>query len=63
MESGDLVSLSVQTGISDGITTEVLSGGLTEGESVIIGIEQPLGERKSSELPPGFGNQRRPRSR
>ncbi|BFU91777.1 MAG: RND transporter [Nitrospira sp.] len=63
VENGDLVSLSVQTGISDGITTEVLSGGLTEGDAVVVGIEQPFGERKSSELPPGFGNQRRPRSR
>lgn len=63
VESGDLVSLPVQTGISDGITTEVLSGGLTEGDAVVVGIEQPFGERKSSELPPGFGNQRRPRSR
>lgn len=63
VESGDLVSLSVQTGISDGIATEVLSGGLTEDDSVVVGIEQPFGERKSSELPPGFGNQRRPRSR
>lgn len=62
-ESGDLVSLSVQTGISDGITTEVLSGDLAEGDAVVVGIEQPFGERKSSELPPGFGNQRRTRSR
>ncbi|HWF61880.1 MAG TPA: efflux RND transporter periplasmic adaptor subunit [Nitrospira sp.] len=63
VESGDLVSLPVQTGISDGVTTEVLSGGLTEDDSVVVGIEQPFGERKSNELPPGFGNQRRPRSR
>jgi HlyD family secretion protein len=63
MESGDLVSLSVQTGISDGVTTEILSGGLTEDDSVVVGIEQPFGEKKGSELPPGFGNQRRPRSR
>lgn len=63
MENGDLVSLQVQTGISDGVTTEILSGGLTEDDSVVVGIEQPFGERKGSELPPGFGNQRRPRSR
>lgn len=62
-ESGDLVSLSVQAGISDGVTTEVLSGDLREGDSVVVGIEQPFGERKGSELPPGFGNQQRPRSR
>ncbi len=60
-ENGELVSLSVQTGISDGVTTEVISGGLTEGESVVVGIEQPFGQRKGSELPPGFGNQPRRR--
>jgi HlyD family secretion protein len=62
-ESGDLVSVLAQTGISDGVTTEVLSGGLREGDSVVVGVEQPFGERKGSELPPGFGNQPRPRSR
>lgn len=62
-ENGELVSLSVQTGISDGVTTEVLSGGLTEGDLVVVGIEQPFDERKSSGLPPGFGNQPRSRSR
>jgi HlyD family secretion protein len=63
VESGDLVSLSVQAGISDGVATEVLSGDLTEGDSVVVGVEQPFGERKGSELPPGFGTQQRPRSR
>jgi HlyD family secretion protein len=62
-ESGDLVPLSVQTGISDGVSTEILSGGLKEGDLVVVGIEQPFGEKKSSDLPPGFGNQQRPRTR
>ena len=62
-ESGDLVSLPVQTGISDGVTTEVLSGDLAEDDSVVVGIEQSFGEKKGNELPPGFGNQRRTRSR
>jgi HlyD family secretion protein len=62
-ESGDLASLTVHTGISDGLTTELLSGGLSEGDLVVVGIEQPFGERKGSDLPPGFGNQQRPRSR
>ena len=62
-ESGDLVSIPVQTGISDGVTTEVLSGDLTEDDSVVVGIEQSFGEKKGNELPPGFGNQRRTRSR
>jgi HlyD family secretion protein len=63
VESGDLVVLPIQTGISDGVSTEILSSGLTEGDSVVVGIEQPLGERKANELPPGFGNPKRPRSR
>lgn len=62
-ENGDLVSLSVRTGISDGVTTEVLSGDLTEDDSVVVGIEQSFGEKKGNELPPGFGNPRRPRPR
>ncbi len=63
-ENGELTSLSVQTGISDGATTEILFGSLAEGDIVVVGIEQPFGERKGSELPPGFGNQpQRPRSR
>jgi len=62
-ESGELSSMSVQTGISDGFATELLPGGLVEGDVVVIGLDQPFGERKGSELPPGFGNQQRPRSR
>lgn len=62
-ESGDLASLQVQTGISDGVATELLAGGLKEGDLVVVGIEQSFGERKGSELPPGFGNQQRRRSR
>ena len=38
--------LAVQTGISDGVTTEVLSGDLREGDLVVVGIEQPFGEKK-----------------
>lgn len=63
LEGGDLVSLSIQAGISDGIATEVLSGNLAEGDLVVVGIEQSFGERKGGELPPGFGNQQRSRSR
>ena len=62
-ENGDATPLSVQTGISDGAATEILPGGLAEGDPVIVGIEQPFGEKKGGELPPGFGSQRRPRSR
>lgn len=62
-ESGELTAMSIQTGISDGFATEILSGGLVEGDVVVVGIETPFGERKGSDLPPGFGNQQRPRSR
>lgn len=63
VENGDLAPLSVQTGISDGVSTEILSGDLGEGDLIVIGIERPVGDRKGSDLPPGFGNQRRSRSR
>ncbi|NGZ08236.1 MAG: efflux RND transporter periplasmic adaptor subunit [Nitrospira sp. LK70] len=63
VENGDLAPLSVQTGISDGVSTEILSGDLGEGDLIVIGIERPVGDRKGNDLPPGFGNQRRSRSR
>ncbi len=62
-ENGELIPLSVETGISDGGATELLSDSLSEGDSVVIGIEQAFGEKKGSELPPGFGNQQRTRPR
>jgi HlyD family secretion protein len=62
---GELESIQVQTGISDGTATELVSGSLSEGDEVIVGIEQLRGERKASDLPPGFGSggQRRSRDR
>src|SRR5215813_8967727 len=62
---GELEYVPVQTGISDGTATELFSGSLSEGDEVIIGIEQTGGERKGSDLPPGFGSgaQRRSRNR
>ncbi len=62
---GELEYVPVQTGISDGTATELFSSSLSEGDEVIIGIEQTGGERKGSDLPPGFGSgaQRRPRDR
>ncbi|MBA5865277.1 MAG: efflux RND transporter periplasmic adaptor subunit [Nitrospira sp. CR1.3] len=62
-ENGELIPIQVQTGISDGVSTEILSEDIAEGEPVIVGIEQSRGERKGGELPPGFGTQQRPRSR
>ncbi len=63
IEDGSLAPVPIQIGISDGIATEMLSGTLTEGELVVVGIEQSLGEEKGSELPPGFGSKKRPRYR
>jgi HlyD family secretion protein len=63
-DEGELESLEVQTGISDGSATELISGSLSEGEAVIVGIEQAKVERRGNELPPGFGSgQRRTRDR
>ncbi len=62
-ENGEPMPVSVQTGISDGVATEVLSDSLKEGDLVIVGLEQPLGEKKGNELPPGFGSPQRPRTR
>jgi len=62
-ENGELVSVPVQGGISDGLWTELVSGDVAEGEAVIVGIEQFRGERRSSDLPPGFGAPPRRQSR
>jgi HlyD family secretion protein len=60
---GELESVPVQTGISDGTSTELNAGALSEGDQVIVGIEQLRGDRKASDLPPGFGSGRQRRSR
>lgn len=65
-DSGELASVGVQTGISDGSFTELLSDNVAEGEQVIVGIEQARGAKKGGDLPPGFGSsggQRRSRDR
>ena len=53
--SGELEPLHVQTGISDGLATEILSEELPEGALVVVGINRPKGDRSGSDLPPGFG--------
>jgi HlyD family secretion protein len=60
---GELEPVTVQTGISDGVSTEVVSGQLSEGDPIVVGIETPRGERRSSDLPPGFGGGQRRSSR
>ncbi|HRI37674.1 MAG TPA: efflux RND transporter periplasmic adaptor subunit, partial [Nitrospira sp.] len=62
-EHGDLVPLPVQTGISDGSSTEVMSEELTDGEVIVIGIEHSVDEKMGKGLPPGFGAPPRPQNR
>ena len=65
-ENGEPVAVKVQTGISDGTSTEIVSEGVAAGDEVIVGIEQPLGVRRTGDLPPGYGlsgGQRRSRDR
>jgi len=64
-DNGELVPIVVQTGISDGSWTEILSETVAEGDEVIVGIDQSRAGRKIGGLPPGFGTggQRRSRDR
>jgi len=54
--SGELEPIHVQTGISDGLATEILSEELSEGSLVVVGIDRPKGDRGGNDLPPGFGS-------
>jgi HlyD family secretion protein len=54
--TGEPEPVAVHTGISDGVSTEVLEGTVADGDMVVIGIETVRGERRSGELPPGFGS-------
>jgi HlyD family secretion protein len=65
-DNGEPLAVTVQTGISDGTYTEIVSDGVAAGDEVIVGIEQLRGVRKVGDLPPGFGapgGQRRSRDR
>jgi len=62
-EAGDPEPLLVQTGISDGLFTEVTAGPVTETDHVVVGIETGRSERRSGDLPPGFGQRRSSRDR
>ena len=57
--SDDLEPVMIQTGISDGVSTEVVAGPLGEGDLVVVGVDSPRGERRTSDLPPGFGSGQR----
>ena len=54
--AGELEPIHVQTGISDGVVTEIVSEELSEGTLVVVGIDRPKGDRGGSDLPPGFGS-------
>ncbi|MBH0188050.1 MAG: hypothetical protein HP493_04125 [Nitrospira sp.] len=54
--TGELDPVAVHAGISDGVSTEVLDGAVADGDMVVIGVETARGERRSGELPPGFGS-------
>jgi HlyD family secretion protein len=60
--SGDPEAVPVRLGSTDGSATELLAGDLKEGNLVIVGVDQPRGERKPASLPPGFGSGQRPTS-
>lgn len=61
--SGEPEAVPIEAGISDGNWTEVVNGGLKDGDEVIVGIESPRGSRKQESLPPGFGSNQRRHSR
>jgi HlyD family secretion protein len=62
---GDPEPIPIESGISDGVVTELLKGGdLKEGDQIIVGIETSKGPRESTALPSAFGTgQRRGSSR
>jgi len=62
--SGDPEPVTVESGISDGLFTEVTGGELKEGDAVIVGFDSARAGR-IQRLPPGFGggSNRRPPSR
>lgn len=63
---GDPELVAVQTGISDGSFTEIVSGSLNEGDQIIVGLDAPRSAVRSDQLPPGFGSgwpHRRPSGR
>jgi HlyD family secretion protein len=45
--------VEVTTGIADSLSTEIVDGGLQEGDRVIVGIETAE-EQAQKKLPPGF---------
>lgn len=53
--NGGVKPVELVLGISDGATTEVVSGVLQEGESVIVGYANPTATRSGPRGLPGFG--------
>lgn len=57
--SGHPMPVTLEAGISDGVTTEVLGGPLKEGDQVLVGLDVPRASRDPQALPPGFGSSQR----
>jgi HlyD family secretion protein len=55
-ESGNLEPMTILTGISDGVSTEVVAGPVVEGDMVVVGVATLRSERRASDLPPGFSS-------
>jgi len=48
--------VTVRTGITDGAFTEVVSGPLKEGDTIVTGIEGAIAQNANNlTAPPGFG--------
>jgi HlyD family secretion protein len=57
---GKPVVVAVRVGITDGTFTEVRGDGLSEGDLVIVGLEQTAARGSTMQPPAGLGGRRRP---
>ena len=55
LRNGKPVRVPVVTGLSDGTSVEVLSGGLEAGEEVLTGLEAAAHGGQAMTPPPGMG--------
>jgi hypothetical protein len=52
-----LKAVMVHTGITDGAFTEIVGGEISEGDRVVVSVDQ-VGSRSNLSPPPGFGRRR-----
>jgi len=50
-ETGEPVPVEVRLGLSDGTSTEITGGPLTEGAEVILGVAEPKPEKRAAGIP------------